>query len=452
MSGPQRLILRSISPHARFAITLHFVLLSLGTAHASPFSNYGFGAVGTSSAGALTTSATDYHSVFYNPAQLLAKKRVHMGLGTAYIAPNLVIEQNKADSIYQAVVPKQNVGIHLGLSAPVAGPFKRKLALGIGFFIPLIQNSRVEALDPHTPQAYMYQSLPDRIFLGLGAAYELHPTLHLGVGFQVLASLDGTAEASLSVVQQRVTRRTLRVDFFGEIAPIAGLSWRPMDSFKVGLAYRGALGFAYNLPIKLEIEEVGVLDFQAKGVSLWDPDVVDFGASWFLDDWDLTISATLSWALWSSAPAPNNIMSVMIDDSFLQGGESVESDALIWVKTDPIDLGMTDIFIPRISFLWRPNAAWHIRTGYAFRPTPLPHATGAATYLDASTHIIGLGTGWTIGDPTRVQDEPLTIELAAQWQHLQPRSSIKKDAENATGDVRILGDVMVFQLEVHHDF
>jgi hypothetical protein len=299
----------------------------------------------------------------------------------------------------------------------------------------------------------MHQSLPDRIVLAVGAAYELLPSLYLGVGMQALASLDGKANASLSVVQQRVTERTLRVDFFGELAPIAGISWKPNDTFTLGACYRGGIGFSYNLPIVLDIEEVGVLEFQAQGVSLWDPDIVDFGATWVLEDLNLTLSATLSWALWSAAPAPNNIMDVMIDDRYLTGtAPIIDEEALIWVKTTPIDLGTSDIFIPRFSALWYPMPAWHIRGGYAFRPTPLPKAVHAATYLDSSTHIIGLGTGFTIGDPTEVHDEPLTFEIALQWQHLQPRSNVKKDPENPTGDTRILGDVLVFQFEVHHDF
>jgi hypothetical protein len=413
---------------------------------------HGFGAVGSSSAGAMTTSSSDYHSVFYNPAQLLSKKRIHMGLGAAFIAPGLVIAQSKENSIYPAVLPKSNLGVYLGLSGPVAGIFKKKLALGLGLYLPLMQHSRVEALDPHTPQAYMHQSLPDRIVLAFGMAYELLPSLHIGLGFQVLASLDGTANASLSMIQRRVNKRTLRVAFFGEIAPIAGLSWRPSTSLTFGVAYRGGIGFSYNLPVKLDIEEVGVLEFQAEGVSLWDPDIIDFGVSWALEHLNLTLSATLSWAFWSDAPAPNNIMTVMVDDRHLADGPAETTDALLWVKSYPIDLGASDVFIPRLSALWYAKPFWHFRSGYAYRPTPIPRAVYAATYLDANTHIIGLGTGFTIGDPTEVQDEPVTFEFAVQWQHLEPRSAIKKDLGNPTGNVQIRGDVMVFQMEIHHDF
>ena len=131
----------------RRLITALFVfLLNAGLVQASPFEMHGLGAVGSASAGALTTSASDYHSVFYNPAQLLAKKRVHMGLGTAFIAPSLSIEQSQSESIYPAVLPKSNLGVHLGVSGPVAGVFKKKLALGVGLYLPLIQHSRVEAL------------------------------------------------------------------------------------------------------------------------------------------------------------------------------------------------------------------------------------------------------------------------------------------------------------------
>ena len=433
-------------------LILVFGLFSKEIAHASPFEMHGFGAVGSSSVGALTTSASDYHSVFYNPAQLLSKKRVHMGLGTVFVAPDLMIEQTKPDGPYPRRLPSNNIGVHLGTSAPVAGPFKRKLALGAALYIPLIQHSRVEALDPRTPQAYMHQNLPDRIVLAVGAAYELFSSLHLGLGFQVLASLDGTADASLSLVQQRVTQRTLRTDFFGEIAPIAGLSWRPIRNLTLGACYRGAIGFSYKLPIVLDIEEIGILEFQAKGVSLWDPDIIDFGVTYVFEDLDLTLSATLSWAFWSKSPSPNSILSVMIDDRHLRDVEFVEEDAIISVQNSPIDLGAKDVLIPRVSALWRPLPSWHIRTGYAYRPTPLPRAVYAATYLDSSTHIIGLGTGLTIGDPTEIQDEPLTFELAVQWQHLEPRTSIKKDLENPTGDTRILGDVLIFQFEIHHDF
>ena len=422
-------------------------------AEASPFEVYGFGAAGMATAGARTASATDYHAAFYNPAQVLGRKQTHFGLGSTLIMPRIQMTRGRPDSPYESALPANNVGVHVGLSTPLRGPFASKVGLALAAYMPLIHATRMESLDPRVPQAYMYQSLPDKLVIAAAVAYEAAPQVRIGAGIQVLASLTGKADVALSVEQQRMLHRSLRVDFFAVASPTAGIAVDLLPFLTLAAAYRAAIDFRYRLPVHLDILEIGVLNMNNRGVSLWDPHIVDLGATWRLKEQRLTLSATLSVAFWSDAPAPNSLVDITLDDRNLgeDGGGAEDPQPVVELRTATLELGASDILIPKVGVEWAPAGGWVLRAGYSFHPTPLPRATSAATYLDSDTHVVGLGVAWTFGDPFEVGTSPLTVDLGLQWHHPTRRVAAKVDPSNPTGDVAYSGDVLAGVLELRHD-
>ncbi|MFT5431444.1 MAG: hypothetical protein ACI9OJ_002140, partial [Myxococcota bacterium] len=99
-------------------------------AHASWFDLFGFGTRAQGMGNALTAGSRDYHATYYNPADLLARKQVHLGIGLNYLEPMLGIDRDQ-DSPATSVIPERNLGVHLGLSTPIGGVFEQKLGFGL---------------------------------------------------------------------------------------------------------------------------------------------------------------------------------------------------------------------------------------------------------------------------------------------------------------------------------
>ena len=429
-----------------------FVALIIGfgcpeKALASSMEVFGFGARGMATTGAQTSATQDFHAVHYNPSRIVARPGSKAGIGTQLFLYDLDFERAKQDSPYATLQPESNVGIHFGGSTTFGGFFKDRLGAAFLFYAPLAQGTRLEQRDPRMPQSYMYQTLPDKMVSSFALAGALTSWLNIGFGAQMLASVSGIGETSVFLEQSRVVKRSFGVDFSHNIVPTAGLSIDLSEKSVFGVAYRAAVGGPYTLPITVELIDLGTIEWTSEGTAVWDPDCIDFGLSQRIPELDLSLFFTLSYALWSRAPAPNSIVSVNYSDPYQAEGE----EPLLYVSSDPINLGASDILIPRLGLEWNPTEPWSFMGGYAYRPTPLPRASKAATYLDGNTHILGLGAEYRSEGNEKDNPLPLTLGIAAQWHHIMPRTSEKEDPLGPTGSVRFLGNSFSLLLELSHD-
>ena len=121
-------------------------LLWSGAGRASPFDVYGFGARGAAMGGALVAAAEDFHAIYYNPAQLMARPAVHVGSGVTWVEPRLFVSRATESPGTETVLPGRNVGWFFGASTPLGGVFRRRLAVGAAFFTPFLRVTRAEFL------------------------------------------------------------------------------------------------------------------------------------------------------------------------------------------------------------------------------------------------------------------------------------------------------------------
>lgn len=412
-------------------------------AQASVFDTYGFGSRAAGMGNAHAAAAQDYSGVFYNPATLTVRKRPHVGLGIHLITPNLDIDaEPREEGLPPPQDPQTNVGVHLGLLFPLGGLIDNRFALGAGVYVPTIQVTRVESFDPVTPHFYRYGALPDKINVALGAAFELHRTVSIGLGYQYLGTLTGSADIDLDLLTQRFTRKDVDVDIQGRGGLTAGMLIRPDDAWRIGLSYRSALAIEYVLDVNINLVGIGALVVDIAGVALYTPEQVTLGVAHVTGDWALT--ADLVWSRWSQAPDPSPRFDVTLDGSAVGLGEIV-------ADTDPIDLAAEDTLEPRLGVEWAANDAVDLRIGYSLRPTPLPSQTGFTNYLDSDAHVFGLGVGYSIPDPLEMRRSPVTFELTAQLTVLEERYHAKAD-DRAWASYSAGGPIWHVAFTSRHDF
>ncbi|MEZ4465845.1 MAG: outer membrane protein transport protein [bacterium] len=244
---------------------LGVALLLAPAAHASVFDTYGFGARAAAMANAHAAASDDYTAVYYNPGALTVHKSPQTGLGIQVIAPALHIDGDAG------VEPDANVGVHLGLLFPLGGLIQNRFALGAGLYLPTIQVTRVESFDPSTPHFYRYGALPDKINVALAAAFELHETVSIGLGYQYLGRLDGDAQVEVDLLTRRFTHKDVAVDIRGVGGLTAGLHLRPAEGLSIGLSYREALSIEYAIAVDLLLKDVGRLRALIDGIALYTP-------------------------------------------------------------------------------------------------------------------------------------------------------------------------------------
>ncbi|MBU1429219.1 outer membrane protein transport protein, partial [Myxococcota bacterium] len=390
-------------------------------ARASLFDTYGYGARAAAMGNAAAAASEDYTATHYNPGALTYRKSPHVGVGFHLISPDLYIERSKPKAYGGGeVLPQPNAGLNLGLLFPLGGLVQDRFALGIGAYVPAVHVTRVESMDVRAPYFYRYQSLPDKLIVAAAVAYELHPRFSLGVGYQYLNSLDGSAEMDLDPLNLRFTRKDMNVEIGTASALSVGLDARPTDQLRVALTFRDALALDYRIFNRIYIDGVGLIETEMEGTSTYTPQQYTLGLSWRpTPAWLLAFDAV--WARWSQAPKPTAAFYMLLSFDEL-GLEPVEN------RSDVYDLGAEDTLSPHIG-VEHQRGALALRAGYAFLPTPLPAQTSYTNFLDADTHQIGLGVGYSFPDPLAMHEAPITIDLAAQLSQVEAREANKDDPE-----------------------
>lgn len=423
-------------------------------ARASFFDTYGFSARAVARGSAFTALGFDYDAAYYNPANVLSRKRVHLGFGLDFVAPRT--DFRVAAGTFDPIAPDTNLGFHLGFSTPIGGIFDNVLGFGLAFFHPLTAGTNVSSVDPSRPWWYRYQSLPDKLVLAAGLAVEPLPWLRLGVGAQLLAALDGTVDAGVSLTEGRFLSESIDLEVVPRLGPTLGLALGPLAGLRLGATYRGALELDYRLPVRVDIEQVGLLDVLVEGVSLYTPHQLAFGLGWESapapePGWSAELGLTLE--LWSHAPPAGAHFLLTIDDRHLQPNDPAgEPDRIIDVQGERIPLGAVDTLTPRAGVEWRPDAQWALRAGYFYRPTHLPDPVYQTNTLDASAHVLSVGGGVMFGDPTGDQAAPLSLDLALQWTWLTDRSVVKDPlAGSPQGAYQAGGHIWHISLDLRHD-
>ncbi len=426
-------------------LTLCVLVLCLPfSVQANIFDAYGFGARASAMGNAQVAASRDYSAVHYNPGALTYRKIPHVGTGIQIIQPDLYLDRDylPEEGSPPDRLPEGNAGIHLGLLFPLGGLIENRFALGIGAYFPAVNMTRVEAPDPQTPHFYRHQALSDRMAIAFGIAYELHPMLSLGLGYQYLESLNGEAEMELDLFTQRFIRKNLTVDIEIKSALITGLELRPTENLRFGFSFRDALALDYRIYNEIKIRDMGNITTEMEGNSVYTPQRYTLGGAWEGKEW--TATADLVWSRWSEAPSPSTHFVMLVE------GEPLNLESMT-AEGDPSPLGAVDTLSPRLGLEHR-LGDWTLRGGYALYPSPLPSQSSYSNYADNDTHQFALGGGYSFPDPLAIREAPITLDLTIQFSWLPERRMEKEDPDDAVGSYSVGGKIWNSCLTIRHDF
>ncbi len=418
-------------------------------AEATSLELYGFGARSIAMAGAAEATEDDYFAAYTNPANLAFAQHIHFGFGADAIWNRFDIQRVAGQSQYPSVLPADNYLAHIGISTPFGGILKDKMALGIAIHVPLGGPTRLDAHDYRQPQLPLYDTLGDRLALVAGLAYRPWPWLSLGVGAQVLTALNGQADIALSVLDHRITQKSMDVELATKAYAILGMTLQPNADWRISAVWRQSSQVSYAIPLAVNMQDVGNLKFKIQGVGLWLPDTIVLAAAHRIGAVNLT--GGVAWLRFSAMPPLAPDVTLSIDDAALKQG-SATPDKVVDVHNVPVAMGAKDILEPRLGVEWQVLESLVLRGGAQYRPTPLPRADGAANYLDAPATTLGLGAGWVMGDPLAVARKPLHVDLALAATVLSRRTVAKLDPGDPVQATSVSGAAWHLALTVHHDF
>ncbi len=434
-------------PFARALATLLVLAPSFATANTMEL--YGFGPRIAALGNTGEAVADDYFALYANPANLALASHIHFGFGGEAIWNRFAIDRTAGTQRYPSQLPVNNQLAHVGISTPLGGFLKDKAALGVAIQLPFGNSTRLDAHDYRTPQVTLYDTLADRLVLVAGIAVRPVPWLSLGASAQLLTTLDGRADIDLSILDHRVTQKSLDVQLLTKPYGIFGVTLLPNEDFRIGLVYRMESYVRYALPLAVRLEDVGNLNFRIAGVGLWLPDTIALATSFHRGAWLFTAGA--AYARWSQLPPQAPDVRLVLDDGQLkQRGNP--PDQLLYVNNVPIAMAAKDIVQPRAGVEWQFSEGLVWRAGVQYRPTFLPRADGAATYLDAPATTLAVGAGLTLADPLNLSRKPLHLDATLGYTVMSRRTVQKRDAADPIGATSLSGDSIHLALALHHDF
>lgn len=427
------------------------LLTTVGVAQASVYDLYGFTPRGRAMGNAQTADADDFTGAFYNPATLTRRKRIVVGAGLMHTRPSLTIDRRFTQEEQRAVphvLPEPFSGLNVGALFPLGKKFGDRVAIGAGMYLPLLRLLRAAAVDAQVPQFYRYEQQPDKFVLLTSVAVSITDWLSLGLGVQVLASLDGQIDLGIELANRRVSRRTVLVDIIPSAAPVVGALITPARNLRIGLSWRGDIQLDYALPGDIRIDDLVRLDLDLRGTVLYTPSTLSGGVAWDAGDW--TVSADLAWLRWSVAPDPSPTVAIDLSGDLLDGlglGERLDIGS-----GAPVNLAFEDVLEARLGAEYRPHKQFAARAGYMWRPSPAPVPVGPFNQIDPDAHVLSAGLGVTFKDPLEVRENPVTLDFVYQATLMQSQRVDQRAGDgDRVGDYTAGGAVHSFGLAFRHD-
>ncbi len=383
--------------------------------------------------GAVASIVEDYTATYYNPAAFAFTETPEIAGGFVYGETNLRLNGEKQD------VPLIRAW-QAGATFPISRGKLRFFKLGVGANIPTSPVYKPVSQDAKEPHFVLYNNHYQRAEINLCAAVKILPNLSIGGGATLLANLDFPEKLQWFNTDETflVAEVPTNLSFF----PLAGIKYKPTDSLSLAAVYRGKAS-ADLVPsvIFTSSGEQLVPDVAVFLINFYKPHEVLLGASYaFGDKW--IVGLDVAWMDYSKMQTPMPRYEFDVPEWI--------REVLSMINAPPPDFH--DIFVPRIGVEYLINKHFSFRSGYVYRPSPVPDQTGINNYADSDKHVVTVGTGIEFFDPWKLRKQPIIIDLVFQAHILEGRSMVKTDPEDPVGDYTIDGEIFLGGIFFKHIF
>ena len=414
-------------------LTFLIQLMMPGTSFASPFDTYGFGGRGMAMGGAVASIIEDYTATYYNPAGFAFTEKAEIGGGFIYGETDLRLNGEKQE------VPLIRT-FQAGATFPISRGKLRFFKLGVGANIPTSPVYLPVSQDAKEPHFVLYNNHFQRAEINVCGAFKILPNLSIGGGATILANLDFPEKLQWFNTNETflVAEVPTNVSFF----PLVGLKYKPTDSLSLAAVYRGAASADLTIDVKFTASgEQIVPDVATILINFYKPNEVLLGASYtFGDKW--IVGLDVAWMDYSKMETPMPRYEFDVPEWV--------REVLSMINAPPPDFH--DIFVPRVGVEYLLNKHFSLRSGYVYRPSPVPNQSGINNYADSDKHVVTVGTGIEFFDPWKLRKQPIIIDLVFQAHILEGRTMTKTDPEDPVGDYTIDGEIFLGGIFFKHIF
>ncbi len=424
------------------------LLLSGGDGFASPFETFGLGGRNVAMGGAVSAIAEDYTATHYNPAGVAFAEKPMMGVGLVYGSPDLRLKGENPDFDYAGSKPlsgdKHKIdrirALQVGGTFPVTKGRLKFLKVGVAVHLPPTAVVRAVSEDANKPHFLYFIAHPHRLEIKTCLAAKISPKLSVGAGAEILIDLDFPVK--LQLFNANETFIVGNVTAPPKFTPLAGLKLNATDSLSLSAVYRGDMQLDILLALKLTAGgQQPVPTIALDLINFYKPREAVFGASYAFNK-KLLVGMDVAWMDYSKAVTHMPTYEFDVPEWLRRG--------LSMIEAPPPDF--KDVFVPRIGVEYTINDHLAVRTGYFYRPSPVPDQTGNTNYADSNRHGISIGAGVSFQDPWGLGKAPINIDVVFQAQILEQRSVVKTAVDNPTGNYKIEGEIFFGGLYLKHFF
>ncbi|HEY8040710.1 MAG TPA: hypothetical protein VIF15_12985 [Polyangiaceae bacterium] len=257
---------------------------------------------------------------------------------------------------------------------------KDRFTLGLYTMLPLSSFTTAQAFYPDEREALFTNSLHPELYgdrltavsLVLGAGFKLLPGLSIGAGLSI-----GLANAATSAdyVNDATNYSTLLlnngVTTQINVAPTAGVAWRPIDALRIGGAVHSPESFAIDTTIDASLPSGTESGATLREVFDWMPWSVAVGAEGEVvhrGRYRMTVVGSIDYAFWSSYRDRQG------------NSPSMYGSDLAWRDTMSLAVGTRQSF-----------GSWRAFVDLKYVPSPVPEQVGRSNYVDNDR--VGISAG-----------------------------------------------------------
>jgi long-chain fatty acid transport protein len=395
------------------------LLLLPALAHANALDTFGLSARSTAMAGAVAADVRGWAATHHNPGAIALTEDVQGSVSYGGAVMGLRINGTGAG----VTSPR---GTSLGLAIPLKLR-SWNFALGVAVYIPDQFVVRIRLRPATEPQFALQDNALQHVVVTTALSVRPVRWLSLGAGASILADAAGNGITfDVGVVGgEKVGKASLDVALPPRAAPVAGILVMPTNWLRVGASYRGQLDLALKLDVLANVNIAGVITgdtfITLRAVNFYTPQKVSLGLA--ADPHrSLTLSAQVDWVNWSAFRGGLPDLRVLV---------KLDVSPPVLEATLP-ETRFRDQWVPRFSAEWRRELHEKVglaaRVGYAYEPNAVPDQTGLTSFADNDRHVVALGAGIELRHITRVLEKPWRLDLAFQYHHLAPRTTVKDPA------------------------